>query len=124
LTGLDTVFEELGQRLGLREVRFGKDEPFTLIIDGAGTVTFEMSGDLGDLLISLAWPLPAYDKETLPRALAACSLENSLDFPLQAGLFNDELLLMVRRNPAQLSAPDLEALVLKLVKIRDQLSRT
>ncbi|MDR2366680.1 MAG: hypothetical protein LBF58_01000 [Deltaproteobacteria bacterium] len=110
--------------MSLREVRFDDNAPFSLVVEGVGTVTFEIAPKLGDLLISLAWPLPSYDKVTLITALEACPLEKSLEFPLQAGLYNDNLLLMVRRDPATLSAPELESAILRLVKIRDKILET
>ncbi|MDR2387526.1 MAG: hypothetical protein LBE80_08095 [Deltaproteobacteria bacterium] len=124
MTRLDSLFQELGQRLGLGPVGFSEESPLALDLEGLGGLVFEMAPQLGDLLVSLAWPLAAYDKSTLIRALEACSLEKSLDFPLQAGLYQDHLLLMVRRNPARLSAPELEELVLNLIKIRDKILET
>jgi type III secretion system chaperone SycN len=121
LTGLKSVFDELGRRLGLGDLSFEPTEPFSLEIDAVGAVTFETAQNGDELLVSLSWPLEPYDQVTPVKALEACSLERTPEFPFQAGLFNDKALLMVRRGAADLSAPMIEEIILRLVKIRQSL---
>ena len=116
MSTLETAVAELGRRMGTGELTLGPSAPLGLEIKNIGTITLELIPESEDLAVSLSWPLPAYDLETLPKALEACSLERSPELSLQAGLIGDKAILMTRRPAADLDAPALESLILGLVK--------
>jgi hypothetical protein len=103
--------------LNVGELKFGASSPLAFEIDSVGTITFEMDPNADDLLVSLSWPLEPFNQTLLPKAFEACSLENSPDWPMEAGLFNDKILLMVRLSLSTLNAPTIEALILRLIKV-------
>jgi hypothetical protein len=102
------------------ELPFTGQEPLTLTInDDAARLTFELDPKGEDLLASLACPLAPYDRTTMTRALSACSLETSPDWPLRVGLHGDKLLLMAKVEKVDWNAPALETLILRLAKVHE-----
>jgi hypothetical protein len=114
------VFSEVGRRLGLGLVDFVPPGPLALEVEGAGLLTFETNSN-DDLLTSFAWPVADYDRLTLPKAFEACALEVAGTSRVSAGLLDGRLLLMSRLRENDLSAPAVEALILRLVKLGESL---
>lgn len=115
----EAIFE-LGRRLGLGELAFEPPEALSLDVAGVGRLSFEAAfGD--DLLASLAWPLPPYDRETLPAALELCAPDRRHPRPLKASLFKDDVVLSVLLPESEIAAPELERVMLWLLSLRENL---
>jgi hypothetical protein len=108
----------------LGDLPFDGDGPLTLKIEDETTVSFSKAPEGDDLLLALAWGVMPYDRVTMTKALEACAFEKALDRPFQAGLSGDKVVLMARIRPGELSAPFVESLILRLYKIREELSRS
>jgi type III secretion system chaperone SycN len=118
---LDTIFAELGRRLGLGVLNFEAPGPLKLDIASLGAISFETASDGRELLVTLSWPLAPHDRNTLIKAFEASTLEKSENFPFQPGLLGDRLLLMTRKETDHLDAPTLETLILRLIKLSETL---
>ncbi len=103
---MDREIAEFGRRLGLGPLAFPERGPLALEIESAGRLYLE-PGE-GELWLYLAVPLPPYDRETLPRALARAGFESAPAFPLTCGLTGDSLLLLTRLPAARVTAGELE----------------
>ncbi|MDR3037792.1 MAG: CesT family type III secretion system chaperone [Candidatus Adiutrix sp.] len=101
------LLAEFGRRLGLGELRPPASGPLTLEVGGLGQLALEPLAD-GDLLLSLALPLPPYERERLTRALRRCAPEQGPVYPLACGCHHNHLIFMVRLPQAGLRAADLE----------------
>jgi type III secretion system chaperone SycN len=123
MSSLDAAVAELARRMGAGELTLGPSAPLGLEIASVGLITLELDPDGENLAVSLSWPLEPWDQTTLPRALELCSLEQSPELCLQAGLIGDKALLMTRRPAGDLDAPALESLILSLVKAWEGLKK-
>jgi type III secretion system chaperone SycN len=122
MSRLDDVFAELGRRLGMGELRVAPGEPLALDIDGVGRLTFEVADGGEELLATLSWDLAPHDRSTMAAALEAASLERATDFSFQPGLLGDAILLMARRSAMELTAPEVERLIINLAAAKERLA--
>jgi hypothetical protein len=118
---MDTIFAELGRRLGFGALRLKGSEPLKIEVEGLGAVCFEMGKTQRELMVTLSLPLAPHDRSTLLKAFQACSLEKSASLPFQSGFLNDRLLLMTRHQVGRFDAPMLESLILQLIKLGENL---
>ncbi len=103
---MDREISEFSRRLGLGPATLPDRGPLALEIEGAGRLFMERGTE--ELWLYLAAPLPPYDRETLPRALARTGFELAPAFPLTCGLAGDSLLLLTRLAAARVTAGELE----------------
>ncbi len=77
--------------------------PLSLTLDERVQVTLEQQA-AGGLMLTARLPIPSYDREILPRALAAASYENGSNLRFTPAIVSDQLCLLTALSE-QSSAP-------------------
>jgi type III secretion system chaperone SycN len=114
------AMSDLGRHLELGELVFKPPEALTLNVLNVGRLSFEeVFAD--SLLVSLSWPLPPYDRETLPAALKICALESRHMRQLKASLHKDDVVLSVQLSDSEIAAPELQRTMIWLLFLRDKI---
>ena len=85
---LEQELNEFGRRMGLPGLSFSPDGLAALDVERMGRLHLEKGGKPGaeELLVYLARPCPAHDREAPERALELCHYRHPRPFPLSAGV--------------------------------------
>lgn len=113
---LEQELSEFGRRMGLPGLTFGPGGLAALDVEHMGRLHLEKSEQRGatELLIYLARPCPAHDREVPERALALCHYRYPRPFPLSAGMHGDQLIMLTRLAEREATAANMEKAVLLL----------
>ena len=113
---LEQELNEFGRRKGLPGLSFSPSGLAALDVERMGRLHLEKSGKPGaeELLVYLARPCPAHDREAPERALALCHYRHPRPFPLSAGMHGDQLIMLTRLQEREVTAANLEKTALFL----------
>ena len=113
---LEQELNEFGRRMGLPALTFNSDGLAALDGERMGRLHLEKNGKPGteELLIYLALPCPAHDREVSERALALCHYRHPRPFPLSAGVHGEQLIMLTRLPEREATAANMEKAVLFL----------
>ncbi len=122
---LEQELNEFGRRMGLPALTFNPDGLAALDVERMGRLHLEKSGKPGteELLIYLALPYPAHDREAPERALALCHYRYPRPFPLSAGVHGDRLIMLTRLPEREATAANMEKAVLFLADAMNKAAR-
>jgi type III secretion system chaperone SycN len=113
------VIAEFGRRMGLPSLALERDKPVQLHIEGMGALFIEAAEE--DILLYLARNFPPHDLDAPRRALVLCRSGLARPFPVQAGLYkNNTLVLLTRFSPKAFSLQSLEQAVPALARLLDE----
>ncbi|MDY0273954.1 MAG: type III secretion chaperone SycN [Desulfomicrobium sp.] len=105
---LDREIAEFGRRMGLPQLALPESGVAALDVDKLGRLYLERGQDTQELLVYLAFPVPAHDSMVLRRALELCSYAHAHPWPLSAGVHAGQLVLLVRLHEREVTAASLE----------------
>ncbi len=113
---LERELSEFGRRMGLQELAFGQNGLVALDVERLGRLHLEKNERAGrtELLVYLARPCPAHDRQAPERALALCHYRHPRPFPLSAGVHGDQAIVLTRLPEREATAANLEKAVLLL----------
>jgi type III secretion system chaperone SycN len=108
MTNHESLMAAFMRRIGLQETAEVGMNPMILDLQGLGQLTLATADKGEDFLMSLAVPLPPYERERLLAALRLCHPDRLPPFPLACGLCRDHLVFISRQAHVELTAATLE----------------
>lgn len=122
---LEGELAEFGRRMGLPGLSFNDGGPVVLDVEGMGRLYLEKRETDGDaeLLVYLARPCPPHDTDAPARSLALCHYRHARPFTLSAGLYREELIVLIRLDERESTAARIEQAVLLLAETMNAVIR-
>lgn len=122
---LERELNEFGRRMGLLGLNFGPDGLVALDVERMGRLHLERGGRAGaeELLLYLARPFPAHDREAPERALTLCHYRYPRPFPLSAGIHGEQLIMLTRLTERDATAANMEKAVLMLADAMNKVNQ-
>lgn len=119
---LEQELNEFSRRMGLPGLSFSPDGLAALDVERMGRLHLEKGGKPGaeELLVYLARPCPAHDREAPERALELCHYRHPRPFPLSAGVHGDQLIMLTRLPEREATAAGMEKAVLMLADVMNK----
>ena len=116
----NTVVADIGRGMGVDGLEFGASGVISFEFESRGTLFMELQED--GVLIYLIRQIPQFDTAPLlVSALKACHYTKSLNFPLQAGLKqDDQLAFMVYLINESFTVPNIEGVIELLTRQFEQ----
>ena len=106
---IDHELAEFGRRMGMHGLTFPSSGIIALDVDGLGRLHLERRDDEDELLVYVTHSLPVHDREAPRRVLELCDYRKGLPVVLTGGVYNDQIMLLIRLPQRELTAGLLEA---------------
>ena len=113
------AFDEFGRGMGMAGLALPQSGSLDLTMSDHDTISFERGPD--DVIACIKALLPAVRLEHLEKALTLCHYHNQAELPLQIGLWNDDILIIVRIRNALVSVYTLHQAYNKLLGLNSDL---
>ena len=120
MTMLDREIAEFGRRMGMPGFTLAGGDMAALDIESLGRVYFERGE--GELLIYLAFPVPAHDAKAPRRVLELCGYGHAHPMPLCGGVHAGNAVLLTRMDERSVTAAMLENAIAFLGKMQERIA--
>lgn len=121
MSWVEDAVREFGRGMGLPQLSLPEEGALSLAFEHRGTLDIERGAD-GGLLVHLGRDHPFASPALLRAALEACHYRARRGRDVQAGLYGDTLVLLVRLKENEVSLPVLEQTLDQLSELHDRLA--
>lgn len=120
MSWVDDAVLAFGRGMGVERLALPEHGAIEIAFERRGTFYLERSGD--DLLLYLKRVYPFAPPALLTRVLDACHWRQNRPFPVQPAMRDDDLYLLVRLGPREITLDRIERAFAFLTQMHDQLN--
>ena len=120
---LERELTDFGERIGLPNLAWGKEEDLTLTFDDLGSLTLRCpKNEEDDFLLTFSRPArPEEARKAFRAALRAAHWTSRQPYALAAGMHNDRWILGIKLPLARVSGAELESALRHLLQLETSL---